>query len=135
MSFISQSQRPKSLRLSQKPGLVLGCWDCPKDPESQHHGVYFSISETQKYGTVPGLWDCPRSLGQSWDVGTVPETQSPNTIPRGGLNFKLRNPKAWDNLGTLGLSQKPGQSWDVGTILKTQSTNTMGFISESKCLE
>ena len=59
MGVISQSQRPKSLGQSQDfgtvPDAVPGGWDYPKDPESQHHGGYFLISETQKRGTVPGL--------------------------------------------------------------------------------
>ena len=51
--------------LSQKPGTDPERWDCPKGPESQNHGGYFSISETQKPGTVTELWDCPRSPEQS----------------------------------------------------------------------
>ena len=89
MGVISQSQRPKSLvqsqnfgtvpeaqdspgmlGLSQRPRVptpwcyfsmtVLGRLDCPKDPESQHHGGYFAISETQNHGSVPEARDSPR---------------------------------------------------------------------------
>ena len=147
MGVISQSQRSKSLGqsgtlgLSQRPrsptpwGLFLNLrdpkawdslrhWDCPKDPESQHHGGYFSISETQKPGTVwdcpkdpesqkpgsvPGLWDCPRSNGQSREIETqhhggyfsISETQNPGTVS-----------SLWD------MSQKPWTvpgRWDCPT--------------------
>ena len=121
MGVISQSQRPKSLvqsqnfgtvpeaqdspgmlGLSQRPRVptpwcyfsmtVLGRLDCPKDPESQHHGGYFAISETQNHGSVLGLWDCPRSPGQSWDVGTVPEARD---SPRKCSNFMVFDTCCW----------------------------------------
>ena len=83
--------RPKSLGQSQtlvqsqKPRTVLRFWDCPKDLESQHHSVYFSISEkslgqsvtlvlSQKTGTVLGSRDSPKDL------------QSPNTM---GVYFSI----------------------------------------------
>ena len=34
-------ESPGTWGMSQKPGTVPGRWDCPKDPESQQHGVYF----------------------------------------------------------------------------------------------
>ena len=83
---------PRVLGLSKKPGTVLGRLDCPKDPESQHHGGYFAISETQNHGSVLGLWDCPRSPGQSWDVGTVPEARD---SPRKCSNFMVFDTCCW----------------------------------------
>ena len=78
-----------TLGLSQKSRTVLGRWDGPKDPDSQHHGVYFLISETQP-GTVPEARDSPKCQ----------ESQH-----HGDLN--LRDPKTWDSPRPLGLSQKP----------------------------
>ena len=98
-------------------------------------------------------WDSPghlglsyRSPGQSRDIGTVPKTQSPNTME---YISQFQRPKslgqslafgtvaeAWDSPGTLGLSQRPrvptpwsiflnlrdpkslGQSRDIGTVPK-----------------
>ena len=66
---------PRTLRPSEKPETVLGSWDCHIDPGSQHHGFFFSNSETQNPGTIPELWYCPRSPGQSLGIGTVQKTQ------------------------------------------------------------
>ena len=105
MGVISQSQRPKSLVQSQNFGTVPEAQDSPgmlglsQRPRVPTPWCYFSISEIQLPGTAPGFWDCPRSLGQSWDVWTVPKIQSPNTM---GVILQSQKPKI------MGQSQKPG---------------------------
>ena len=55
LSYDPESQHHGVIYRPQKPGRFprlwdsprrLGCWNCAKDPESQHNEVYFSISET-----------------------------------------------------------------------------------------
>ena len=71
--------RPRTVGLSQSLGqfrdigTVPGRWDSPKDPESQHHESYFSISETQKPGTAPGRWVFHKE--------PTPEPKKPGTVP------------------------------------------------------
>ena len=130
---LGQSQRPRvptpwglflNLR-DPKAWDSLGHWDCPKDPEAQHHGGYFSISEIQKPGTV-------------WDIGTVPKTQSPNTM---GVISQSQRPKSLGQSGTVPKTQSPkspGQSQDIGTVPEVLDSpgklrpNTMGVISQSQ---
>ena len=121
MGVISQSQRPKSLVQSQNFGTVPEAQDSPgmlglsQRPRVPTPWCYFSISEIQLPGTAPGFWDCPRSLGQSWDVWTVPKIQSPNTM------------------GVILQSQKPkimGQSWDFGTV--PEARDSPGMLGQSQ---
>ena len=83
--------------LSQKSRTVLGRWDSPKDPDSQHHGVYFLISETQP-GTVPEARDSPKCQeSQHHEVYiSISETQKPGTVP--GLWDCPKNPSP-DTMG------------------------------------
>ena len=133
------------------------CWDCPKDPESQHHGFNFSISETQKLGIVPELSDCPRSLDSPGLLGLShwPRVQTPW---RSFLNPRTLRPSekpetvlgSWDcpkdpgsqHHGFFSQNQRPkilGQSQNFGTVPEALGSpwalglfkrpNTIGFIS------
>ena len=118
--------------MSQKPGTVPGRWDCPKDPESQHHGVYFSIS-AQKLGTVPGIWDCPIEAQDS--PGTLGLSQRPRVPTPWSIFLNFRDPKAWDSPWPLGLSQKPGTvpgRWDCPKDQEFQHHGVYFSISETQ---
>ena len=91
------SSRP--LVLSQKLGTVSERWDCPKDPEFQHLGVYFS--------RYPKALDTPRPLGLSQKPGTLGLSQRPRVPTQWSLFLNLRDTKSWDSPGMLGLTQRP----------------------------
>ena len=112
---------PGTLGMSQKPGTVPGRCDRPKDPESQHHGVYFSISETQKTGTVLGLG----TVAEAWDgPGMLGLSQRPRVPTPWSIFLNLRDPKTWDSNRTLELSQKPRilTPWSIFLNIKDPGT-------------
>ena len=157
MEFIYQSQRPKSLGQFQAFGTV---------PEARDRLGTLGLSQRPR---VPTPWSLflkiPKSLGQSQavgtfpearDVGTVPKTQSPNTMEFISQSQTVPVPGLWDcprslwqsrDVGTVPKTQSPnimefisqsqrhkilGQSWDVGSDPKTQSPITVGVISQSQ---
>ena len=151
MEFIYQSQRPKSLGQFQAFGTV---------PEARDRLGTLGLSQRPR---VPTPWSLflkiPKSLGQSQavgtfpearDVGTVPKTQSPNTmefisqsqtVPVPGLWDCPRSPGRWDcpkdpDFGTqrprvstpwsLFLNLKDPKAWESPRLLRlSQKTGTV----------
>ena len=105
---------------------VFSFWDCPNDPESQHHGGY-NLRH-------PKAWDSPRTVGPSqkprtvlgrWDWPKGPESQH-----HGGYFSILENHNVtvrwlWD------CPRSPGQSRNVGTVPKAQSKDNIYIVMQA----
>ena len=128
------SGRPGTLGLSLKPGTVLGLWDCPKNPESRHHGVLF-FSQSQRPRNVvslcrvPKAWDSPKTLGMSLKPRTVPGFRNCPKDPESrhhGVLFLVKLVQEKSNLKHVRL-------WIFGTIPKARdSPGICGSLAESQ---